>query len=223
MSSSVFRVCCSCTSDANVCDHIPGGKHFSRDLQPLDAEGNQVSMWSPDAKNKDEEDNEEESEEESSEEDEENKADDNGELSREDRKSLKKARKDAAIAKQSARTVEVGDMPTSDEESDEDLPANPNHTKAARSLTRVNDGVDDITEGVKKLPASRKEREAVEAAAAKERYLKLQSQGKTDEAKADLERLKAIREQRASEAARRQVSGWPLPFPPLHLEYSHFT
>jgi hypothetical protein len=36
--------------------------------------------------------------------------------------------------------------------------------------------------------------------------MKLHAAGKTDEAKADLARLKVIREQRAAEAARRQVS-----------------
>ena len=36
--------------------------------------------------------------------------------------------------------------------------------------------------------------------------MKLHDAGKTDEAKADLARLKVIREQRAAEAARRQVS-----------------
>jgi hypothetical protein len=125
---------------------------------------------------------------------------------REDRKALKKARKEAAIAKQKSRTVEVGDLPSSDDESDDGMPANPNHSKSARQQTESND-VDDITEGVKKMdaPGNRKEREALEAAAAKERYMKLQAEGKTDQAKADLARLKLIREQRAADSARRQV------------------
>lgn len=140
------------------------------------------------------------------------------EASREARKAQKKARKEAAIAKAKGKTVEVGDMPTSDEEEDEDdedddMPANPNHSKAARKQAKAptaadeDADVDEVTDGVKKLQAgNRKEREALEAAAAKERYLKMQAQGKTDEAKADLARLKVIREQRAAEAARRQVS-----------------
>jgi hypothetical protein len=45
----------------------------------------------------------------------------------------------------------------------------------------------------------------MDALAAKERYRKLHEQGKTDEAKADLARLKLIREQRAADSARRQV------------------
>ncbi|EGR48885.1 uncharacterized protein TRIREDRAFT_121559 [Trichoderma reesei QM6a] len=194
------------------------GKHFSRNLQPLDAEGNAVSMWGEDAQlNKDESDSEEESEEESDAEDEEEEqggsssrtaaAQASAEANREDRKAQKKARKEAAIAKQKSRAVEVGDMPSSsDEESDADLPANPNHSSSARKqASKAAADVDAITEGVKKLPASRREREAAEAAAAKERYMKLHAEGKTDEAKADIARLKAIRAQREADAARRQA------------------
>ncbi|POR34888.1 Uncharacterized protein TPAR_04892 [Tolypocladium paradoxum] len=193
-----------------------GGKHFSRSLQPVDAEGNQISMWSADSKNRSGDQDEDSSEEESSEEED---SDNTGaskaaaDANREDRKALKKARKDAAIAKHKARTVEVGDLPSSDDEDsdeDEDMPANPNHSKAARTMAQsggADEDVEDITDGVKniKAPASRREREAVEAAAAKERYMRLQAQGKTDEAKADLARLKLIREQRAAESARRQA------------------
>ncbi|KND93353.1 hypothetical protein TOPH_02108 [Tolypocladium ophioglossoides CBS 100239] len=193
-----------------------GGKHYSRSLQPVDAEGNQISMWSAGSKNRPGDEEEDSSEEESSEEE---GSDDAGtskavaDANREDRKALKKARKDAAIAKQKTRTVEVGDLPSSDEEDsdeDEDMPANPNHSKAARTMAQsggADEDVEEITDGVKniKAPASRREREAVEAAAAKERYMRLQAQGKTDEAKADLARLKLIREQRAAESARRQA------------------
>lgn len=163
-------------------------------------------MWSQKAGNKIDEDSDEDSEEDSDEEssdEEESKA----EASREDRKAQKKARKEAAIAKSKSKTVEVGDLPSSDEESDDDMPANPNHSKAARKQTDRTP-VEDITEGVAKMqaPGNRKEREALEAQVAKERYMKLQAEGKTDQAKADLARLKLIREQRAAEAARRQVS-----------------
>ncbi|KAH7325069.1 casein kinase substrate phosphoprotein PP28-domain-containing protein [Stachybotrys elegans] len=190
-----------------------GGKHFSRDLQPVDSEGNHISMWSADARAKDDDDDDDES---SSEEEEDESEDDAGAAgpsneatSREDRKALKKARKEAAIAKQKSHTVEVGDLPSSDEDEDEDddMPANPNHSKAARNQAKAPREVEAITEGVAnmKAPGSRKEREAMEAAAAKERYMKLHAEGKTDEAKADLARLKLIREQRAAEAARRQA------------------
>lgn len=51
---------------------------------------------------------------------------------------------------------------------------------------------------------SRREREEVERQRAHERYMKLQEQGKTDQAKKDLERLKLIREQRAEAARKRE-------------------
>ncbi|QUC17180.1 uncharacterized protein UV8b_01421 [Ustilaginoidea virens] len=184
-----------------------GGKHYSRSLQPVDAEGNHVSMWSTEAKDQpeDEEPDEDDSEEGSDQDGPSNDA--TGSENREDRKALKKARKEAAIAKQKSRTVEVGDMPSSDDESDDGMPANPNHSKAARKQAKSTDEVDEIAEGVKNMdaPGNRKEREALEAAAAKERYLKMQAEGKTDQAKADLARLKLIREQRAADAARRQA------------------
>ncbi|OAA49568.1 Casein kinase substrate, phosphoprotein PP28 [Metarhizium rileyi] len=186
-----------------------GGKHYSRSLQPVDADGNQVSMWSAGAADENS-DGQDDSEEEDSDED----SDDAGPSktaaeveNRDDRKALKKARKEAAIAKQKSRTVEVGDLPSSDDESDDAMPANPNHSKSARDQTKNSSDVDDITEGVENLnaPGNRKEREAIEAAAAKEKYMKLQAEGKTDQAKADLARLKLIREQRAADAARRQA------------------
>jgi hypothetical protein len=48
-------------------------------------------------------------------------------------------------------------------------------------------------------------REALEAAAAKERYWKLQEAGKTDQARADLARLSIIRKEREEKAKQRQV------------------
>ncbi|KAF5003481.1 hypothetical protein FDECE_9967 [Fusarium decemcellulare] len=202
-----------------------GGKKFSRDIRPVDADGNEISMWSVDAEHKDDDDDDDDddetTEEESSEEEDSDDDDDDEAgpskaqteaLSRDDRKAEKKARKEAAIAKQRAKTVEVGDMPSSDEDDDDDdsdedddMPANPNHSKKARDQAKG--GVDEITDGVENLSAapSRREREALEAAAAKERHMRLSAQGKTDEAKADLARLKAIREQRALDAARRQA------------------
>lgn len=48
-------------------------------------------------------------------------------------------------------------------------------------------------------------REALEAAAAKERYWKLQEAGKTDQARADLARLALIRKEREEKAKQRQV------------------
>ncbi|KAI8961881.1 hypothetical protein F5Y11DRAFT_348092 [Daldinia sp. FL1419] len=188
-----------------------GGKHFSRDLRPLDADGNEISMWSEDAPKEaeEEEDSEESSEEDSDEDEGAGPSQQKAELTREERKQAKKAQKEAAIAKRS-KTVQVGDLPTDSEEEDEDdgMPANPNHSKAARNMTKVpsaSQDVDEATEGVKNLTMSRKERESLEAHQAKERYRKLHEAGKTDEAKADLARLRLIREKREAEAARKQA------------------
>jgi hypothetical protein len=52
---------------------------------------------------------------------------------------------------------------------------------------------------------SRKEREALDAAAAKERYWKLQEAGKTDQAKADLARLAVIKREREEKARQRKA------------------
>lgn len=201
-----------------------GGKKFSRDIRPVDADGNEVSMWAVDPHKEDDSDEDESSEEEESEEEEDSddaaaagpSAELTQEQSREARRAEKKARKEAAIAKQQAKTVEVGDLPSSDSEdsdsdSDDDMPANPNHSKKARKQATAGAGVDEITEGIDNMKAAptRREREALEAAAAKEKHMRLTAQGKTDESRADLERLKAIREQRAQDAARRQVSNRP--------------
>lgn len=203
---------------------IAGGKHFSRDLRPLDADGNEISMWADNAEKKDGSDEDSSSEEEESDEDSDGnagpsfKATPAEELSREERRKEKKARKDAAIARAKAAAVQVGDLPPSDdeeeeEEDDADMPANPNHSKAGRKLiaSAAKPDVDEATAGISKLavknqpPQSRRERETLEAAAAKERYMKLHEAGKTDEAKADMERLKKIREEREAAAARRKV------------------
>ncbi|KAI2469115.1 hypothetical protein F4781DRAFT_431633 [Annulohypoxylon bovei var. microspora] len=187
-----------------------GGKHFSRDLRPLDADGNEISMWSEGKKDESDSDEEEDSEEEDSdEEDSDAGPSQQSELTREERKQAKKAQKEAAIAKKNK--PQVGDMPSdseSEDDEDEGMPVNPNHSKAARNQTKVQpkpDGVEEATEGVQKLAMSRKERESMEAQIAKEKYRKLHEAGKTDEAKADLARLRLIREKRDAEAARKQA------------------
>lgn len=178
-----------------------GGKKFSRDIRPVDADGNEVSMWAVDPNKEDDSDEDESSEEEESEEEEDSddaaaagpSAELTQEQSREARRAEKKARKEAAIAKQQAKTVEVGDLPSSDSEdsdsdSDDDMPANPNHSKKARKQATAGAGVDEITEGIDNMKAAptRREREALEAAAAKEKHMRLTAQGKTDESRADL-------------------------------------
>lgn len=180
-------------------------------------------MWAEEAqKNSDDSDEDTSSEEDSDEESDDaagpsSSATAAQELSRDERKKEKKARKEAAIARAKAAAVQVGDLPPSDseeEEEDDDMPANPNHSKAARKQAiAANPDVDEAAASVAKLavtknpqPQSRRERESLEAAQAKERYMKLHEAGKTDEAKADLERLKKIREEREAAAARRKVS-----------------
>lgn len=164
-------------------------------------------MWNANAEKKSDDDDEEDSSEESSEEDSDaGPSQQTGELTRDERKQAKKAQKEAAIAKKN-KTVQVGDMPSdSESEEDEDMPVNPNHSKAARNMTKAQpDPVEEVTEGVKNVAMSRKERESMEALQAKERYRKLHEAGKTDEAKADLARLKLIREKREAETARKQA------------------
>lgn len=206
----------------------PGGKHFSRNLRPLDQDGNEIPFKDPNASTSDEDEEDDEEEEESSSEDEQQA--EKPQLTREQRRAAAKAKKEAAIAKKKG-VPQVGDMPSSSsEESDEDddMPANPNHSKASRKQAHAAPagGVDEAEEGVKNLSVkakkpvaelSRREREAVQAQQAKERYQKLHEAGKTDEAKADLARLKLIREKREAEAARKQVR---LSFVFYHLNFS---
>jgi len=91
------------------------------------------------------------------------------------------------------------------------MPANPNHTaKAAKQATIVAvapdaDSAAAPTASKKAAPPmsqlSRREREALQAQQAKERYQKLHAEGKTDEARADMARLKLVREKREQDAA----------------------
>jgi len=193
-----------------------GGKHFSRDLQPLNADGEMMGMWG-DAKPKtvDESDEDEEEEESSEEESSEDESNPKEALSREQAKAAKKARKLAAIAKQKGKAA-PGDMPSSSEEEDDeeeegDMPANPNHSAKARTqAATIAVPVDPEAAGKDKAKTpvsqlSRREREALQAQQAKEKYQKLHAEGKTDEARADLERLRLVRERREAEAARKKA------------------
>jgi hypothetical protein len=208
-----------------------GGKHFSRDLQPLNADGEQEGMWGVRSLSRprplnstntlqdvkattlDEEDEEESSEEESSEDDGQPKV----EMTREERRAQAKARKAAAIAKQNQKVPEAGDLPSSEEEEEEededaDMPANPNHTAKARKQADAPAPTAATAETAKgkakaKDPSqlSRREREALQAQQAKERYEKMHAEGKTEQAKTDLERLALVRERRDAEAARKKA------------------
>ncbi|KAI4306422.1 hypothetical protein L6164_029699 [Bauhinia variegata] len=61
----------------------------------------------------------------------------------------------------------------------------------------------DVDTG-KTTELSRREREELEKQRAHERYMRLQEQGKTEQAKKDLERLALIRQQRAEAAKKRE-------------------
>jgi len=198
-----------------------GGKHFSRDLQPLNKDGEVINMWadpSPEDEEDDDDDEEDSDEEESDE-------DDDGrpgpvapreEVTREQRKAQAKARKEAAIAKRKGHAAEPGDLPPSesdeDEDDDDDMPANPNHTAKARSQAAAAVTAAAVTAAAPatngKTPTSqlsRREREALQAQQEKERYQKLHAEGKTEQARADLERLALVREKRDAEAARKKA------------------
>ncbi|KAF3053416.1 hypothetical protein E8E11_004620 [Didymella keratinophila] len=189
-----------------------GGKHFSRDLQPLNADGEVMGMWGEQPEKVDEESSEEESSEEESSEDEDGKPEQQEELTREQRREQAKARKQAAIAKKNQKVPEAGDLPSSDESSDDGMPANPNHTAKARTQAAKApvdpDAAPAAAKGKGKQDTSqlsRREREALEKQQAKERYDKLHAEGKTEQARADLERLKLVRERREAESARKKA------------------
>ncbi|KAF9354714.1 hypothetical protein BGX26_007454 [Mortierella sp. AD094] len=77
---------------------------------------------------------------------------------------------------------------------------NPNHLQPITVNKRQKNKPLDMSTPIE---MSRKEREAAEKEAAKQRYWKLHQEGKTDEAKADMARLAVIRKQREEAAAKR--------------------
>lgn len=136
-------------------------------------------------------------------------------MTREQRKAAAKAKKEAAIRKRNQHVAQPGDLPPTDsedeDEDDEDLPANPNHSAKSRSQAMAAPPVAAAAAAApERKPKntdqlSRREREALEAQQARERYMKLHMEGKTDEARADMERLKLVRERREAERARREA------------------
>lgn len=119
-------------------------------------------------------------------------------MTREERKAADKARKKAAAAQKAATTPAPGDLPSDDEE-EEEVEEAPKKSVRGIQVTNPNSA------GVVESTLNRKEREAVEAAAAKERYWKLQEQGKTDQARADMARLAIIRQERDEKARQRKA------------------
>lgn len=125
-------------------------------------------------------------------------------MTRDERRAAAKVKKQAAIAKRTQNTpAQPGDLPVSSSDSEADLPANPNHTAKSRSQLEKT-GEDEDEPGKKDISQlTRREREAIEAQQARERYMKLHAEGKTEEARLDLARLAIVREQREAEKARK--------------------
>lgn len=170
-----------------------GGRNFSRHLE-LDENGTAVDTrrTKQNAEEEDEEGDEDEeaggSEEEESEEEDEDEASPAAvpqqELSRADRKALKKQGKKKEVVEDEG------------EEEDEDpLLANPN-----RGIGRMK--ISDLSAP---REMTRREREAKEKAEAKENYMKLHVQGKTEQAQKDLARLAKIRAEREAAQAKRKA------------------
>ncbi|KAN0141816.1 Casein kinase substrate phosphoprotein PP28 domain containing protein [Lactarius tabidus] len=177
-----------------------GGRSFSRNMT-LDADGTAVgeprhrtrrAIAEDEENDDDDEEEEDEEEDEDSDDEEDEDEDEEGgpsavpgqpEISRAERRELK--RKQAA--EQAAKLAEGGE--------DEDLLVNPN-----RVTKKLN--ISDLS-APREL--TRREREQKEKQEAKERYWKLHLEGKTDQAKADLSRLAKIRAEREAAAAKRKA------------------
>ncbi|KAK6516506.1 hypothetical protein TWF506_006413 [Arthrobotrys conoides] len=186
-----------------------GGKKFSRDVRPAeDAPG----MWDDGPREKEEESEEDSDEEEESEEesDDGNAATAGGsssskpklpvvtsEMSRDERRAAQKALKEAKRAQLSKG---VAGLSLSDDEEEEEEAPQPQQQqqKTPRGPPSGNPNAGNVEPTI-----SRREREAAEAAAAKERYRKLHEAGKTEEAKNDLARLALIRKEREEKAKQR--------------------
>ncbi|THC95465.1 hypothetical protein EYZ11_005059 [Aspergillus tanneri] len=194
-----------------------GGKRFSRDVQPVDKDGNPVGLWrETDDDGLDLSSSSALSEVGESGSDEQSpdvnakpgpSSAEAPEMTRDERRAAAKAKKQAAIAKR--QQVQPGDLPPSysesdaDDDDDADLPANPNHTASSRSQL---DGTQPETMTTKDpSQLSRREREAIEAQQARERYMKLHAEGKTEEARSDLARLALIRERREADRLRKEA------------------
>ncbi|KAI0270510.1 casein kinase substrate phosphoprotein PP28-domain-containing protein [Gloeopeniophorella convolvens] len=177
-----------------------GGRSFSRNLT-LDENGTAVSTDKRGRRageaddDEDEDDDEEEEEEEDDDEEEEEEEGEEGEakpeLSRAERRELK--RKQAAAKNPGEEPQAAGEEGGTNAE--DDLLINPN--RAAKKLT-----ISDLS-APREL--SRREREQKEKQEAKDRYWKLHVQGKTDQAKADLSRLAKIRAEREAAQAKRKA------------------
>ncbi|KAG8077945.1 hypothetical protein GUJ93_ZPchr0007g5460 [Zizania palustris] len=106
---------------------------------------------------------------------------------------------------------EEEEIEESEEESDDESEGKPKH-KGTEGLIQIenpnlvkakNIKAKEVDLG-KTTELSRREREEIEKQKAHERYMKLQEQGKTEQARKDLERLALIRQQRADAAKKRE-------------------
>ncbi|KIY62325.1 hypothetical protein CYLTODRAFT_494717 [Cylindrobasidium torrendii FP15055 ss-10] len=161
-----------------------GGRNFSKDMV-LDESGTAVSAARMRSEQESDDESSEEEEEEEEESEEEEAAPGQPELTRTERRDLKKKQ-----AAEKAKAKAAGD----EDDEDEDL-INPNHVTKKLNISSLN----------APREMSRKEREAKEKQDAKDRYWKLHVAGKTDEAKSDLSRLAKIRAERAEAEAKRKA------------------
>ncbi|KAJ4726387.1 putative 28 kDa heat-and acid-stable phosphoprotein [Melia azedarach] len=99
-----------------------------------------------------------------------------------------------------------------EEESEEELEEGSEKRKGTQGIIEIenpnlvkpkNLKAKDVDIG-KTTELSRREREEIEKQKAHERYMRLQEQGKTEQARKDLERLAMIRQQRAEAAKKRE-------------------
>ncbi|KAG2005706.1 hypothetical protein CC2G_002089 [Coprinopsis cinerea AmutBmut pab1-1] len=178
-----------------------GGRNFSKNLMHVDPNaesfGDRSAYRSRRAQDDDDDDSEEDSEEESedgSEEgsSEEEEEEDQPQLTRAERKELKKKQ---ALEKAKGKTKATGSGDDDDEDEDDSDLINPNHVQKKMTISDLN--------APREL--SRREREQKEKQEAKDRYWKLHVQGKTAEAKADLARLAKIRAEREAAQAKRKA------------------
>jgi hypothetical protein len=172
-----------------------GGKSFSRNLQPLDENGNEVNTpdrWQPRNRRQQEEDSEDESGSGSGSEESESDDDESSEDGLMGSGAPKvKSEKQPAAAKAAAKG---------------EAPAAANANRSLNKAMSAKELAAASAEGGSGRPGgemSRRDREALEKKQAAERYWKLHQAGKTDQAKADLARLAEVKKRR-EEAARKR-------------------
>ncbi|XP_016727956.2 28 kDa heat- and acid-stable phosphoprotein isoform X2 [Gossypium hirsutum] len=112
------------------------------------------------------------------------------------------------------RTFKKAEVEEEEERSEEEVEEEPEKRKGTQGLIEIENPnlakpknvkakAKDLVMG-KTTELSRREREEIEKQKAHERYMKLQEQGKTEQARKDLERLALIRKQRAEAAKKRE-------------------